>query len=140
MRETKDKPGDTGSRVQRMRLKAPEDETSLFMNSFDPSVRRTDKLKRNSRGEVKKAEAGGQEAGSKKSGCLYSRRGVCLSTGLDLCDCLDTDCPGCHFPCPKCGSGKCGDECRRNRTWSYQEIQTDGQYHVLRENPNKGRD
>lgn len=120
------------SRVLKMRLKAPEDEMR-FMDSFDPSVRRTDTLKRKHSGKTERVEA--EKTGRKKTVAVYDDRGVCLPTGLDLCDCLDTQCPGCHFPCPKCGSEKCGDECRRHRTWSFHSVDIDGQYEVLRQNP-----
>lgn len=50
---------------------------------------------------------------------FHDRSGVRMSDGRDVCDCQDTDCPGCHFPCPSCGSEKCGIECRCDRQWTY---------------------
>lgn len=41
---------------------------------------------------------------------------------LDICDCLDDTCPGCHFQCSKCGSTKCGLKCRAKRRFSYESI------------------
>ena len=86
--------------------------------------------------------------------------GIVLSNGVDLCDCLELkvcsflslslyfinltfiyispQCPGCHFDCPACGSGKCGHECRKTRTWDYDSVEVEGQQH-RRENPLKGR-
>jgi hypothetical protein len=57
---------------------------------------------------------------------VYDENGRLLEDGRDLCDCLDGLCPGCHFPCPKCGSGKCGGDCRCNRKWVYQEVEVEG--------------
>jgi hypothetical protein len=37
-----------------------------------------------------------------KKNSIYDTKGVLLHSGLDLCDCLEDGCPGCHFPCPKC--------------------------------------
>ncbi|CAJ0577949.1 unnamed protein product, partial [Mesorhabditis spiculigera] len=34
-----------------------------------------------------------------------------------ICDCLRAECPGCYFPCDKCGSGYCSSACQRNRSW-----------------------
>ena len=123
---------------QRLRLKPPEDETSLFMRSFDPSVRRTDTLKikkKSSKEEAWKVGKGRSVQGEKKvaikPGAVHDE-GVC---DVDLCDCLAPDCPGCHFPCPVCGSCKCGHECREGRPWQYQSIHLDGQAEVLREAP-----
>uniref|UniRef100_A0A6A7FZ54 Endochitinase A-like n=1 Tax=Hirondellea gigas TaxID=1518452 RepID=A0A6A7FZ54_9CRUS len=44
----------------------------------------------------------------------------------DACDCLQDECPGCHFPCPKCRSTKCGAECRINRKYYYERIDVEG--------------
>ena len=57
---------------------------------------------------------------------VYDSHGRLLGSGLDVCDCLLTDCPGCHFPCPKCSSGKCGYECRRERKYQYESVEIDG--------------
>lgn len=53
-------------------------------------------------------------------------RGRYRSTGLDVCDCLDNSCPGCHFPCLGCGSGKCEKTCRVNRKWVNHMLKFDG--------------
>ena len=57
---------------------------------------------------------------------LYDDTGRLLANNKDLCDCLDVECPGCHFPCPRCRSEKCGGECRCNRRWVYDHIEIEG--------------
>ena len=39
---------------------------------------------------------------------VFNDESVGLSNGADVCDCLVTDCPGYHFPCPRCSLPKCG--------------------------------
>lgn len=56
----------------------------------------------------------------------YNARGIHIASNKDACDCLQADCPGCHFPCAKCGSSKCGVECRGNRNWAYEQLEIDG--------------
>ncbi|XP_075749595.1 uncharacterized protein LOC119186654 isoform X3 [Rhipicephalus microplus] len=56
----------------------------------------------------------------------YNARGIHIASNKDACDCLQPNCPGCHFPCPKCNSQKCGDECRSNRNYVYEQIEVDG--------------
>ncbi|GLG97672.1 Uncharacterized protein GBIM_04393 [Gryllus bimaculatus] len=89
---------------------------SNFMRDFDPQssqrVARKQERKQKKRGPSQQR--------------LYDHKGRLLGTGEDLCDCLIDDCPGCHFPCPKCRSCKCGHECRRNRKWRYDEIEIEG--------------
>nr|ACO15123.1 C11orf46 homolog [Caligus clemensi] len=73
-----------------------------------------------------------------KKGILYDEKGVLIKTGMDLCDCLEMECPGCHFPCHKCNSPKCGHECRSNRRWQFESKETDGERrnsHVNRKIP-----
>ncbi|XP_067884947.1 ARL14 effector protein-like isoform X2 [Heterodontus francisci] len=56
----------------------------------------------------------------------YDNTGRLLFNGIDLCDCLDENCPGCFYPCSKCSSWKCGSKCRCNRKWVYDGIETEG--------------
>ncbi|XP_041042093.1 ARL14 effector protein-like [Carcharodon carcharias] len=56
----------------------------------------------------------------------YDNTGRLLFNGIDLCDCLDENCPGCFYPCSKCSSWKCGSTCRCNRKWIYDGIETEG--------------
>ncbi|XP_052792058.1 ARL14 effector protein-like isoform X2 [Mya arenaria] len=61
-----------------------------------------------------------------KKNQLYDEFGNLAINGKNLCDCLDVDCPGCHFPCPKCSSEKCGGDCRCNRKWVYEYVESEG--------------
>ena len=56
---------------------------------------------------------------SQKQHKFHDQSGIRISDGKDICDCQDLNCPGCHFPCPSCGSEKCGVECRCERHWTY---------------------
>lgn len=57
----------------------------------------------------------------------YDAEGRLLNhKGFDLCDCLETQCPGCHFACLRCGSEKCGSECRSRRKWTFDHIEIEG--------------
>ncbi|XP_030326823.1 ARL14 effector protein-like [Strigops habroptila] len=60
-----------------------------------------------------------------KSAKKYDRCGRLLCNNFDLCDCLEKNCLGCFYPCPKCNSNKCGVECRCNRKWVYDKIETE---------------
>uniref|UniRef100_A0A8D0HCA9 ARF like GTPase 14 effector protein like n=1 Tax=Sphenodon punctatus TaxID=8508 RepID=A0A8D0HCA9_SPHPU len=55
----------------------------------------------------------------------YDKHGRLISNDMDLCDCLEKNCLGCFYPCPKCNSNKCGPECRCNRKWVYEQIETE---------------
>jgi len=52
--------------------------------------------------------------------------------GFDLCDCLELHCPGCHFACLRCGSEKCGSECRVRRKWTFDHIEIEGTDYKVR--------
>lgn len=74
-----------------------------FNDDFDPS-----KSIRNERKEKARKEA-----------LMFDNSGRYRSSGTDACDCLEKNCPGCHFPCQRCRSSKCGHKCRRNRSFEY---------------------
>lgn len=57
---------------------------------------------------------------------VYDNKGRLLSNSKDMCDCLDVDCMGCFYPCPDCGSRKCGVECRCDRKWLYEQVEVEG--------------
>lgn len=65
-------------------------------------------------------------------GALFDEHGVHINSGLDLCDCLVEDCVGCFFDCPKCGSPKCGTECRVHRKYVVEQIEYHGYDHVIK--------
>ena len=100
-------------------LHSKEDDSSKFFSNFNPMCdRKTKKLKRRSRRKV--VEEMDEEVSeesvvpnlvSEKSS-VYDSKGVLLLSGLDLCDCLEDSCPGCHLPCSNCSSPKCGHMCR----------------------------
>ncbi|XP_046398195.1 ARL14 effector protein-like [Ischnura elegans] len=87
-----------------------------FMENFDP-----EKSNRERRKLSRKFNSGG-----KKQAAIYDDKGVLIASGKDVCDCMNLDCPGCHFPCPRCQSPKCGHECRVNRKWTYECIEIEG--------------
>ncbi|NXX50539.1 A14EL protein, partial [Tricholaema leucomelas] len=60
-----------------------------------------------------------------KTAKKYDKHGRLLCNNIDLCDCLEKNCLGCFYPCPKCNSNKCGKECRCNRKWVYASIETE---------------
>ena len=84
MDNTKDKLSAAGSSMRLLKkLKAKEDETSLFMSSFDPTVSRTAKLKKEKDNRKKK------KGTDSKRDDLYDIKGILLRNGVNLCDCLD---------------------------------------------------
>ncbi|KAG8200878.1 hypothetical protein JTE90_015782 [Oedothorax gibbosus] len=68
----------------------------------------------------------GFDSNADRQGAKYTAEGLLKVNGADLCDCLEVDCPGCFYPCPKCSSNKCGHECRQGRKWTYDSYQIEG--------------
>lgn len=75
-----------------------------FMENFDPDNSNREKRKISRKLGIRKVP-----------GAVYDETGVHIATGMDLCDCMCTKCDGCFYPCKKCGSNKCGNDCRCNR-------------------------
>ncbi|KAJ8981551.1 hypothetical protein NQ317_009810 [Molorchus minor] len=90
-----------------------------FMANFNPetSVREKRKLNRkiNPPSNVRRP-----------AGAIYDENGVHLNSLTDLCDCLNEDCMGCFFECSKCGSQKCGTDCRVHRRYLVDQIEYHG--------------
>ena len=84
------------------------------MASFNPEIRQQQKKEQMS----KTKEFFSPKRAVKK----YDGKGRLLFNQADLCDCLNEDCPGCFYPCPKCKSTKCGPTCGGNRRWVYTTI------------------
>lgn len=99
------------------KLVSKEDLSSNFMLDFDPMKPRREKNRE------KRNAAAKQSKDNKKNLKIFNEKGIHLQSGLDSCDCLIQECPGCHFPCIKCKSTKCGHECRNNRKWQYESIE-----------------
>ena len=90
MDETEDKLSAAGSSMRILKnLKAKEDETSLFMSTFDPTVSRTAKLKKEKDMKMKKKTK--KKEAVPNSDRLYDNKGILLSNGMDLCDCMDLE-------------------------------------------------
>ena len=90
MDDTEDKLSAAGSSMRILKnLKAKEDETSLFMSTFDPTVSRTAKLKKEKDMKMKKKTK--KKEAVPNNDRLYDNKGILLSNGMDLCDCMDLE-------------------------------------------------
>lgn len=96
-------------------IKTLEESNEKFMENFDPDRSLRERRKLSRRIGIRRPP-----------GALYDEFGVHIASDVDLCDCLQKSCNGCHFPCPKCKSQKCGLECRVNRKFMYDQIEYQG--------------
>lgn len=96
-------------------IKTLEESHEKFMENFDPDRSLRERRKLSRRIGIRRPP-----------GALYDEYGIHIDTQVDLCDCLQKSCSGCHFPCPKCKSQKCGIECRVNRKYVYDQIEYQG--------------
>lgn len=98
--------------VKKLTFKNP----GKFMEDFDPerSSREMRKMKRKIYCERPRKQT------------VYDDKGRLLLDRRDLCDCCERNCPGCHFPCSKCKSSKCGVECRTHRRYVYHAVDMEG--------------
>lgn len=107
-----------------LRLRNILDESnSKFLADFDPEKSKREKRKLTRRSYT---------TGNAQKNSMYDELGILRENGVDLCDCLDENCSGCHFPCSTCLRKKCGPCCRVNRKWTYEQIEHDGKDLVIR--------
>jgi len=107
-----------------------------FINDFNPGTSERERRKRELKSNM--CSTAGEAATVKgRNASLYDGRGFLAAGGdkHDLCDCMSPDCAGCHFPCAKCMSQKCGSECRVYRKWQYETVELDGVPGSNRRNP-----
>ncbi|TKS69535.1 ARL14 effector protein ARF7 effector protein [Collichthys lucidus] len=90
-----------------------------------PMVTPADRERQRDAINVRREKRGGMRSMGAKSR-VYDSKGRLLSNSKDMCDCLDVDCMGCFYPCPECGSRKCGVECRCDRKWLYEQVEVEG--------------
>ncbi|XP_049269802.1 uncharacterized protein LOC119386266 isoform X2 [Rhipicephalus sanguineus] len=114
----------TERQLRNLRVENPE--FSDVLNSLDIESHRREK--RRVTKKVKSFDAASYRARPQRH---YTARGIHIASNKDACDCLQPSCPGCHFPCSKCGSQKCGDECRCNRNYVYEQIEVEGYTNVV---------
>lgn len=93
-------------------------EATEFLGDFNPEHSTRERRKLSRKTYVPTATS--------KSNALFDDKGRYIRNGTNVCDCLDNDCVGCHFPCPGCKSPKCGPTCRVNRKWAYSQCGRDG--------------
>ncbi|XP_076355540.1 ARL14 effector protein isoform X2 [Tachypleus tridentatus] len=114
----------TAYRDKRLRQlrKETKGQASKFLENWNPetSNRETRKMTR----KIYNEKSRGPQ--------VHDERGTFVSLGKNLCDCLEETCPGCHYPCQKCKSPKCGHECRQNRKWIYEQLEIEGTDKVIK--------
>ncbi|KAI9576629.1 hypothetical protein GQX74_010611 [Glossina fuscipes] len=91
-----------------------------FLDDFDPEKSNREKRKLKRKGSQQNSRS------------LYDEYGRIRHNGLDVCDCMNEDCPGCWFECENCGSTKCGLQCRVNRKFFYESIAFDGKDAIIK--------
>lgn len=106
------------SRTEKLRNALKFKNPGPMLEEFNPDTSRREmrKLKRLVQKDPKRRQ---RQRRRPQKQIFHDRSGIRMSDGRDVCDCQDTNCPGCHFPCPSCGSEKCGVECRCDRQWTY---------------------
>nr|CAH7769517.1 unnamed protein product [Callosobruchus chinensis] len=115
----------TRRQAARNATKALRATSEHFMANFNPetSVREKRKLNRkfNNTSSVRRP-----------AGAVYDENGVHISSGMDICDCLNEDCVGCFFECSKCSSQKCSVECRVHRKFIVEQVEYHGYDHIIK--------
>ena len=114
--------GSESSKTEKLRNSLKFKNPGRLLEEFNPETSRREMRKLNrliKKDPANRAKRRQRQRRRPQKQTFHDRSGVRMSDGRDVCDCQDTNCPGCHFPCPSCGSEKCGVECRCDRQWTY---------------------
>lgn len=112
--------------------KLTQNQNMKFMENFNPQTSNRERRKLDRKTHPADQEPNASRKCKSGKAAVYDEKGIHKASGKDLCDCLDEHCPGCHFPCPKCRSCKCGHECRQNRKYSYDSYEIEGSKIVVK--------
>ncbi|KAL7304427.1 hypothetical protein TKK_0003225 [Trichogramma kaykai] len=131
-----------GSPEERESLKSTPQKPEVKSKSSKPAAKFEPQAKFKTTPKPKTAAKSGESAAKAKPATrgeiheqLYDENGIFIPTQEDLCDCLDRECPGCHFPCSTCSSTKCGNPCRRGRDDMFEEIIFEGSVEKITNEP-----
>jgi hypothetical protein len=112
-------------------------EKQPFLANFNPETSERERRKLNQKLQhhmVSGSSTTTTSAPKRYSNSVNNSKGIHINTGKNMCDCFNLECVGCFFPCKKCGSSKCGYECRVNRKTIYESIEYHG-FSGIKRNP-----
>lgn len=107
------------SKEAERRMRGARKELKSLATDADKFVQMEERRRRK---RIEEGHSSGHHRHGRKLPPVYDSQGIHINSKKDLCDCLHLECPGCHLPCKRCGSTKCGLRCRCDRKWMYTQV------------------